>query len=202
MWTTRKRFLSCCRQCCGTGTGAGTGTGTVSFWPSKNRKHILALAPVPVPVIKCSKTCLKHQFRISGAHSSWIQGCGTGNLKTVRFRHFIWIRFRLRFRLRFRFQLRFRVIYIQIHLRILLHICVHIRKRICIQILKHILMQYIYICTVYTYVQIPILRTVHACTYTCLAPWKGRVCGPCEWRRHFEKERGGGSPIAGIGSVS
>jgi hypothetical protein len=37
-----------------------------------------------------------------------------------------------------------------VHLRIRIHLCVHI------------LIQYIYI-----YVQIPILRTVHACTYTC-----------------------------------
>ncbi len=26
--------------------------------------------------------------------------------------------------------------------------------------------------------------------YYCVAPWEGRVCGPCEWRRHFGKGRG------------
>jgi hypothetical protein len=51
--------------------------------------------------------------------------------------------------------------YVHTHLRIHIHIRLHIRKRIRIHILKHILIHYIY-----TYVQIPILRTVHACTYS------------------------------------
>ncbi len=38
--------------------------------------------------------------------------------------------------------------------------------------------------SIYTYIFIYIQYTY------CVAPWEGRVCGPCEWRRHIGRGRG------------
>jgi hypothetical protein len=43
-----------------------------------------------------------------------------------------------------------------------------------------------------TIINLPFIQRVNlsqAYMY-CDAPWEGRVCGPCEWRRHFGRGRG------------